>query len=102
MFFVVQIVGDNTHIRYMEAREGSNISVVCNISDSSNVTVYWTKNDTRYTFKPGKYLKLDHIKQINTGYYICHSLDNTSLPAYNGTADDIIADVIHIVVLGKL
>ncbi|XP_060600090.1 uncharacterized protein LOC132753615 [Ruditapes philippinarum] len=97
-FCICAVIGDDTHIRYMEAREGSNLSVVCNISDGSNATVYWTKNDTRYTFKPGKYLKLDHIKQNNTGYYTCHSLD-TSLPAYNGTAADTIVDVIHIVVL---
>ena len=61
--------------------EGKNLLIVCDANQTSDVEIFWLKNDTGSTFRQnGTYLTFVSISRTSAGEYVCYS--------YNLTADN--------------
>ena len=53
--------------------EGKDLDITCNASRSTGGIVYWTKNETKSTFRQnGTILRFVNIRRGASGDYICH------------------------------
>ncbi|XP_045208477.2 lachesin-like [Mercenaria mercenaria] len=94
----ISLATESSKIRSYKILEGDNLLVICNVTDSPDIEVFWTKNDSKNSFmQQGKRLEILDIKRSYTGDYICHAL-NTSFPVsdYNETEVNKTVNVIHV------
>ena len=58
--------------------EGDNFLYVCNATETSQVEIFWTKNDTKHQYREnGTELKFINIDRTFAGDYICYSVNLT-------------------------
>ena len=76
--------------------EGDNLSIACNVSDSTDVAVFWKRNGTMGDFyQNGTVLKLNNVDRNDTGFYNCFSYNLTCETEDNATEVEVIyADVL--------
>ncbi|XP_053372875.1 hemicentin-1-like [Mercenaria mercenaria] len=94
----ISVVIETSEKRSYKILEGDNLLVICNVTDSPDTDVFWTKNDTKMSFmQQGKRLEILNIKRSYSGDYICHALNTTfPVPDYNETDVNKTIDVINV------
>ena len=71
-YFVITGEKNETATSFKVA-EGKDLDITCNATRSAGGIVYWTKNETKSTFRQnGTILRFVNIRRGASGDYICH------------------------------
>ncbi|XP_053408381.1 hemicentin-2-like [Mercenaria mercenaria] len=74
--------------------EGNNVSIPCNVTKSSDMEIYWTKNSSDSTLEiKGAVLYFTNISRIDSGQYLCNSFNKQS--GKNVTEGSVTVDVYY-------
>ena len=80
----------------LSVEEGANVSVACNVSDTTELIVFWMSNGTTGEFyENGTVLQLPNINRNESGLYTCFSYDLTYESQDNATEEqEVFLDVL--------
>ena len=83
MFRFISAIAGNSHTRKIE--EGKDLSMNCNVTLTSGVSIFWKKNGTENILQVGLNLTLPSITTKDSGDYICYSYNSSYETEANGT-----------------